>query len=64
MAAVGLILLGAAFMKATDMQLFIRQIRDYGIITHYVLVAVGAWGLIMVECALGVGLLVTTRWNA
>ena len=60
-AAVGLVLLTAGVLKATDMELFIRQIRDYGIISQRVLLALSAWGIIAVECALGVGLLVFYR---
>jgi len=58
---VGLILLIAALLKATDMELFIRQIRDYGIISQRVALTLSARGLIALECALGVGLLVFYR---
>ena len=59
--AVGLILLIAGLVKAMDVELFIRQMRDYGIISHYVLLALSAWGLIALECALGIGLLLFYR---
>ena len=59
--AVGLILLIAGLVKAMDMELFIRQMRDFGIISHYVLLALSAWGLIALECALGIGLLIFYR---
>ncbi len=59
--AVGLILLIAGLVKAMDMELFIRQMRDYGIISQHVLLAVSAWGLIALECALGIGLLIFYR---
>lgn len=59
--AVGLILLMAAVSKAADMELSIRQIRDYGIISQHVPVTLSAWGLIALECALGVGLLTFYR---
>jgi hypothetical protein len=59
--AVGLILLIACLLKATDMELFIWQIRDYGIISQRIVLTLGAWGLIALECALGVGLLVFYR---
>lgn len=59
--AVGLILLIAGLVKAMDMELFIRQMRDYGIISHHLLLAVSAWGLIALECALGIGLLIFYR---
>ncbi|MFH1951198.1 MAG: MauE/DoxX family redox-associated membrane protein [Pseudomonadota bacterium] len=59
--AVGLILLTAGLLKATDMELFIGQIRDYGIISQHIVLTLSAWGLIAMECALGVGLLVFYR---
>ncbi|MGD9041946.1 MAG: hypothetical protein PVH82_20050 [Desulfobacteraceae bacterium] len=60
-AAVGLILLAAGLVKAMDMDLFIRQMRDYGIISQHVLLALSAWGLIGLETALGIGLLILYR---
>ena len=62
--AVGLILLVAGLVKAVDMELFIRQIRDYGIITERVVLVASAWGLIVLECGLGVALLVLYRPKA
>jgi uncharacterized membrane protein YphA (DoxX/SURF4 family) len=59
--AVGVVLLSAAFMKMMDMDLFIRQMRDYGIISNYLLLSISARGLIALECTLGVGLLVFYR---
>ena len=59
--ALGLILLTAGFLKGTNMELFIRQIRYYGIMSQYLLLAGSAWGLIVVECTLGVALLVFYR---
>ncbi len=59
--AVGFILLIAGLVKAMDMDLFIRQMRDYGIISQHVLLAMSAWGLIALECALGIGLLIFYR---
>jgi hypothetical protein len=59
--AVGLILLAAALLKAMDMELFVRQMRDYGIINERVILVVSAWGLIVAECGLGLGLLVLYR---
>jgi uncharacterized membrane protein len=59
--AVGLILLIAGLVKAMDMELFIRQMRDYGIISQHVLLTMSAWGLIALECALGIGLLISYR---
>ena len=59
--AVGLILLIAGLVKAMDMDLFIRQMRDYGIISQHELLAFSAWGLIALEFALGIGLLIFYR---
>ncbi len=59
--AVGIVLIVAALMKATDMALFVRQIRDYGIITHPLILMLGAWGLILIECVFGTALLLFYR---
>ena len=58
---VGIVLLSAAFIKMMDMDLFIRQMRDYGIISNYLLLSINARALIALECALGVGLLIFYR---
>jgi hypothetical protein len=58
---VGFILLAAGLVKAVDMELFIRQIGDYGIITERAALIVSAWGLVVLECGMGVGLLVLYR---
>jgi hypothetical protein len=57
----GILLMTAAVIKATDMGLFIAQIRAYGIISHPVLIIVIAWGLIALQWFLGVGLLLFYR---
>lgn len=59
--AVGAILLGAGVLKATDLEMFIKQIKDYDIITNRIALALTAWGLIVVECVLGVALLIFYR---
>lgn len=59
--AVGIVLLSAAFIKMMDMDLFIRQMRDYGIISNYLLLSINARALIALECTLGAGLLVFYR---
>jgi hypothetical protein len=59
--AVGIVLIVAALMKATDMALFVRQIKDYGIITHPLFLMLGAWGLILIECIFGTALLIFYR---
>ena len=58
---VGIVLLSAAFIKMTDLDLFIRQMRDYGIISNYLLLSINARALIALECTLGVGLLLFYR---
>jgi hypothetical protein len=58
---VGIVLLSAAFMKMVDMDLFIRQMRDYGIISNFFLLSMSARALIALECSLGVGLLLFFR---
>ena len=55
--ALGIIFLAAAISKASDMELFIRQIREYGIISQYPLLVLTAWGVIILECALGTALI-------
>jgi len=59
--ALGVILLIASLVKAMDIELFIRQMRDYGIISQHLLLTLSAWGLIGLEFALGVGLLIFYR---
>ena len=59
--AVGIVLLVAGVLKAVDLELFIRQIGDYGIIYERVILVVSAWGMIVLECGLGAGLLVLYR---
>jgi hypothetical protein len=59
--AVGIVLLIACVLKALDMELFVRQMRDYGIIYERIILVVSAWGLIVFECGLGAGLLVLYR---
>jgi len=59
--AVGLILVAASVLKATDIELFVTQLKDYGIISQHTALVLGAWGLIGLEFALGVALLVSYR---
>jgi len=58
---VGLVLLVAGLLKATDLMYFIRQLKGYGVITHPDLLVMSAWGLIALECALGAGLVLFYR---
>lgn len=57
----GVVFLAAGLIKGTDTELFIRQIKDYSIITQPVLTAILAWVLIVIECTLGTALLVFYR---
>ena len=59
--ALGLVFLTAAVMKATDLELFIIQIRAYDVISNHLLLTISAWVLIASECSLGVGLLIFYR---
>ena len=59
--AVGLVLVSAALLKASDMAFFVRQVGGYGIISDVAAVTLSAWGLIALECSLGVALLVSYR---
>jgi len=59
--ALGVILLTAAVLKAADMALFVRQMGAYGIVSQHTLLVLSAWGVIALECALGVGLVVAYR---
>ena len=57
----GLIFITAAISKSANVALFIRQIRDYGIVVYPLALAAGAWGLIALEFSLGVALLIHYR---
>ncbi|MEW6664897.1 MAG: MauE/DoxX family redox-associated membrane protein [Thermodesulfobacteriota bacterium] len=58
---VGIVIIGAGLMKATDMALFIRQIAAYGLLSHPLLVTWGAWAMIGVQFGLGLALLLFYR---
>ncbi len=60
-AAMGIVLVIAAIPKISNMDLFIRQIRDYQVITNHTLLILSAWGEIIVELVLGAALLVYYR---
>lgn len=60
-AVIGIILITAAVLKAYDIELFIREIRDYDIITNRLMLILGAWGLIITEFILGTSLLIYYR---
>lgn len=58
---VGFVLLIAGVLKGVDIQLFIRQIRDYGIISGRLVLIASAWGLIALEYGLGAALILLYR---
>jgi hypothetical protein len=58
---VGLVFLVAAVAKCVDMELFVRQIKAYGIVSQRPLLIVIAWGMVVLEIALGVGLVIAYR---
>ncbi len=60
-AAVGLVLLAAGLIKATNLELFMVQIKAYGIIDHPFLLLFSAWGLVTVQCCLGAALALAYR---
>jgi hypothetical protein len=59
--ALGLILLVAGLLKGLAPQTFAQEIADYGIVTNGVAVAMLAYLLVVVECALGAALLVNLK---
>jgi thiol-disulfide isomerase/thioredoxin len=59
--AIGFVLLAASVMKASDMELFIRQISAYGLITHPLVVTIGAWAMIAFQFTLSIALLLLYR---
>ena len=58
---IGIVLLTAAILKAYDIELFMRQIKDYQIITDQLMLVLSAWGLIITEFVLGASLLAYYR---
>jgi hypothetical protein len=60
-AVIGIILLTAAILKAYNIELFIREIKDYQIISDRLMLIAGAWGLIITEFVLGTSLLIYYR---
>lgn len=61
MVVVGLVFAAAALLKSSDMELFVRQIRAYGIVVDRPLVVMGAWALVAVELGLGAALMIGFR---
>jgi hypothetical protein len=57
----GAVLILSGGVKALDLNLFVRQIQSYGLLTHPQLTALAAWGVTSLECFLGAALLVNYR---
>lgn len=55
---IGIVFISAGIIKGLDIELFIRQIKDYGVIDHHILLAVTAWSLVALEFTLGASLIV------
>ncbi len=58
---VGLVLLAAGVVKATNLELFMAQIKAYGVIDGPVLLLISAWGLVAVQVCLGAALALAYR---
>ncbi|MEA1949474.1 MAG: hypothetical protein U9N83_19520 [Thermodesulfobacteriota bacterium] len=58
---IGVVFISAGIIKGLDIELFIRQIKYYGIIDHRILLVACAWSLISLEFALGLALMVYYR---
>lgn len=58
---VGLVLLISSLPKSFEMELFIRQVGDYDIISHPVLTTLGAWCVVITEYTLGTALIINYR---
>jgi uncharacterized membrane protein YphA (DoxX/SURF4 family) len=58
---VGLVLLAAALTKCADMELFVRQIKAYGIVSNRAMLIAAAWGMVVLEFVLGVALIIAYR---
>lgn len=58
---VGFVFVMAAVLKALDMELFIRQIKTYGIVSGRPVLIFVAWAVIALELFLGVAMIVAYR---
>ncbi len=59
--AVGIVLAAAGLIKATNLELFMVQIKAYGLIDGHYLLLASAWGLVAVQCGLGTALILAHR---
>lgn len=57
----GLLFLGSGILKATDLPLFMMQMKAYGVISNPILVLVSSWGMIILQCTLGTALILYFR---
>jgi len=60
-AILGFLFLGSGLLKATDLPLFMMQMKAYGVISNPVLVLVSSWGMITLQCTLGMALVLYFR---
>lgn len=61
MVFLGAVLILSGGIKALDLNLFVRQIQSYGLITQPVMTALVAWTITTVECLLGTALVINYR---
>jgi hypothetical protein len=61
MVFLGAVLILSGGIKALDLNLFVRQIQSYGLITQPVMTALVAWTITTVECLLGTALIINYR---
>lgn len=60
-AFIGLVLTSSGIAKAVAIDAFVYQINSYDIVSNRVLLNVGAWSLCIIECILGVALMIYYR---
>ena len=61
MIVLGAVLILSGGVKALDLNLFVRQIQSYGLITQPLVTALLAWAITALECFLGTALLINYR---
>jgi hypothetical protein len=57
----GLIFLISGLIKATDLPLFMMQMKAYGLISNPILILISSWGMIILQCTLGTALILYFR---
>lgn len=58
---IGIVLLVAGIAKAINIDFFIQQINSFDLVTNRVAIEILAWGLCILECLLGIALVVFYR---